>query len=159
MERRSVMKWIIRGVGLATAGMVGIPSIVAGLAPLWISRPKRSYWYSIGSIGEFPVGKMQRVLIRLPEEAWGETLREKTIYAWRPSTQEAIVYSRSCTDLGCPLTFDEGSEWFYCPCHGGIFDKYGNRRAGPPSRPMYRYGNRIENGEILIDLYSVSPLA
>jgi menaquinol-cytochrome c reductase iron-sulfur subunit len=158
MDRRTLLNWIIRGIGLATAAMIGIPSLIAGFAPLWKYRARPDLWQSIGAAGAFPVGEMRKVIIRLPDEEWGSALREKAVYAWRPSQGEAVVYSRSCTDLGCPLTFDPGSQCFFCPCHGGIFDKNGERMAGPPSRPMYRYASRIINGEILIDLHSLPPM-
>ncbi|MFO7963046.1 MAG: Rieske 2Fe-2S domain-containing protein [Desulfobacterales bacterium] len=158
-KRRTLMVWGVRGIGLAVAAMVGIPSLIAGLAPLWRQRGKRPKWRSIGGIETFPVGVMRKVIVRLPEEHWGDALRDMAVYAWRSTEKEVIVYSRSCTDLGCPLTFDPGSQCFFCPCHGGIFDKNGERMAGPPNRPMYRYANRIKNGEILIDLHSVPPMA
>ncbi len=159
MERRSVLKWAVRGIGLATAAMVGFPTLIAGFAPVWQRRPGKESWQAIGTVDDFPLGEMRKIVVTLPEEPWGAALREKAVYAWRPSEQEAIVYSRSCTDLGCPLTFDPGSQCFFCPCHGGIFDKNGERLAGPPRRPMYRFATRIVNGEIRIDLHSVPLMA
>ncbi len=158
MERRTMMKWMVRAIGLATAAMVGIPTLVASFSPAWMNRPKKNVWRSIGILEEFPVGEMRKVVVSLPEEKWGNALREKAVYAWRPSAEEMVVYSRNCTDLGCPLTFDPGSQCFFCPCHGGIFDKNGERIAGPPSRPMYRFAVRVDNNEIKIDLDSVPPM-
>lgn len=159
MDRRTMMKWTIRGIGMATAAMVGIPALIAGFAPTWMRRPRRESWRSIGPVSAFPTGEMRKVVVSIPKEIWGAALREQAVYAWRPSETEAIVYSRSCTDLGCPLTFDPGSQCFFCPCHGGIFDKNGERMAGPPNRPMYRFVSRITDGEILIDINSLPPMA
>jgi menaquinol-cytochrome c reductase iron-sulfur subunit len=159
MNRRRMIKWLIRGMGLAAAGMAGVPALIAGLSPLGARTPRRGVWRSLGPVAGFPVGQVREVRLRLPEESWGRALREQAVYAWRPSEAETVVYSRSCTDLGCPLTFDPGSECFFCPCHGGIFDKNGERLAGPPNRPMFRYESRIADGEILIDIHSVPPLA
>ncbi|MDW7772633.1 MAG: Rieske 2Fe-2S domain-containing protein [Desulfobulbaceae bacterium] len=159
MDRRSLLKWAVRGIGLAVAAMAGIPALIAGFAPIWQRRPKKEAWQPIGRANAFPVGEMREIELELPPEEWGEALRRKTVYAWRPSELEAVVYSRSCTDLGCPLTFDPGSQCFFCPCHGGIFDKNGERLAGPPKRPMYRYAVRIDNGEIMINLHSVPLVA
>ncbi len=158
MKRRTVMKWLVRTIGLATAAMVGIPTIIAGISPIWRHRPRRNVWSSLGPLEAFPVGEMREIVVSLPDEAWGHALREKKVYAWRPSAGEMVVYSRSCTDLGCPLTFDPGSQCFFCPCHGGIFDKNGERMAGPPNRPMYRFAVRIADRMIEIDLHSVPPM-
>ena len=144
MERRALMKWAIRGFGLATATMVGGPSLIASFAPLWSSRPRAREWRTIGAIGELPVGEIRKISVSLPDEPWGGgALRELAVYAWRRSEQDVIGYSRSCTDLGCPLTFDPGSQCFFCPCHGGIFDKNGARMAGPPRQ---RQGRRSVGG-------------
>ncbi len=160
MDRRSLLKWAVRGIGASVAAMVGIPALIAGFSPVWRYRARQQEWQSIGPVEAFPVGDMRKRIVSLPAEAWGRgALRRQAVYAWRPSQTEAIVYSRNCTDLGCPLTFDPGSQCFFCPCHGGIFDKDGRRMAGPPSRPMYRFASRIRNGEILIDLNSVPPMA
>lgn len=158
MERRTMMKWMVRAIGLAAAAMIGIPALVASFSPAWMSRPRKKVWRSIGFLEEFPVGEMRKIIVALPEEKWGNALREKAVYAWRPSAGEMVVYSRNCTDLGCPLTFDPGSQCFFCPCHGGIFDKNGERLAGPPSRPMYRFAVRSDNDEVEIDLESVPPM-
>ncbi|MCL7489455.1 MAG: Rieske (2Fe-2S) protein [Desulfobulbaceae bacterium] len=159
MNRRTLLKWAVRGIGATVAAMAGIPALIAGFSPVWQRRPHKENWQSLGPVDEFPVGEMREIVVELPPEEWGEALREKTVYAWRPSDREAVVYSRSCTDLGCPLTFDPGSQCFFCPCHGGIFDRNGERLAGPPKRPMYRYAVRIVNREIVIDLHSVPLVA
>ncbi len=154
------MKWLVKGIGLVTAAMVGIPTMIAAFSPSWLHRSRRSRWRFLGAVDSLPLGEMRKIVVALPDEEWGEALRQKAVYAWRPAERQVIVYSRSCTDLGCPLTFDPGSQCFFCPCHGGIFDKNGERLAGPPNRPMYRYAARItEGGEIEIDLNSVPPMA
>lgn len=159
MERRSMMKWTIRGIGLATAGMIGIPSLVVIFGPIFERQPQEAVWRPIGSVDNFPVGEMLKTSIHSPHEDWSRAMREKAVYAWRPTEEEVIVYSRSCTDLGCPVTWDPGSECFFCPCHGGIFSKNGERMAGPPKRPLYRYASRIIKGVIEVDFKSLPPMA
>lgn len=153
-----MMKWAIRGIGLATTIMVGIPALVVSLVPVIKRRPRGSIWQSLGPIESFPIGEMRQIIIKVPQEDWGRAISEKAAFAWRPSMGEAVVYSRSCTDLGCPLNWDPGSECFFCPCHGGIFDKNGQRMAGPPKHPLYRYASRIVDGRIEIDLNSLPPM-
>jgi menaquinol-cytochrome c reductase iron-sulfur subunit len=159
MDRRSLMAWALSGIGLATAGMIGIPSLLAAFSPLFTRRAATASWQPLGTLADFPPGEMRKVVILVSREDWGRSLREKAVYAWRPTEGEAVVYSRSCTDLGCPVTWDPGSECFFCPCHGGIFAKNGDRMAGPPKRPLYRYASRIRNGGIEIDVHSLPPVA
>jgi menaquinol-cytochrome c reductase iron-sulfur subunit len=94
----------------------------------------------------------------VPRGDWARSLGEKGVFVWRASEEEVVVFSRNCTDLSCPVTWDPGSNWFYCPCHGGIFAQDGTNVAGPPTRPLYRYANRVQNGVLEIDLLSLPPM-
>ncbi len=71
-----------------------------------------------------------------------------------------LALHRKCTHLGCvvPWLSDDPSEdalaakgRFNCPCHGGIFDRYGVVHAGPPPRPLDIFPISIERGEIIVD--------
>jgi Rieske Fe-S protein len=57
------------------------------------------------------------------------------------------------------VNWDAGSQCFYCPCHGGIFDREGVPMAGPPPEPLYRYTTRVRDGVLEIDARSVPPMA
>jgi menaquinol-cytochrome c reductase iron-sulfur subunit len=160
MDRRAILIWGLRGVGMAIAGMVGIPSLMNAFSPiLKQERGEEGAWQFLGALDDFPVGKMRKALVDVPRATWGESLRQKGVYAWRRSREELIVFSRNCTDLGCPVTWDPGSECFFCPCHGGIFAKNGERMAGPPNRPLFRYATRVRRGRVEIDLRSLPPVA
>lgn len=151
------MKWIVTGIGATTSGILGIPALFSSLSPV-IKHRRPSNWRAIGPIEQFPLGKIisSKVETRLEREFRS---KPKDVYVWRKSQSEVVVYSRSCTDLGCPVKYDTGSECFFCPCHGGIFSKEGERMAGPPKSPLYRYQYRILDGHLEIDLSSVPVVA
>ncbi|MAE10360.1 MAG: ubiquinol-cytochrome c reductase iron-sulfur subunit [Dehalococcoidales bacterium] len=71
-----------------------------------------------------------------------------------------LALYRRCTHLGCVLpwraddpTEDDLSETgrFNCPCHGGIFDRYGVVQSGPPPRPMDIFPISVVDGEVIVD--------
>ena len=157
MTRREMLKRLLQLGGAAVAAIVGLPALILSLSPLRAQR--QAVWRNIGSLAAVPVGAVQRAVVALPHPDWAQTVIEQGVYVWRPSPSEVVVYSRSCTDLGCPLNWDPGGEVFLCPCHGGIFAKDGARMAGPPKQPMLRYLTRIRNGQVEIDLRSVPPEA
>jgi menaquinol-cytochrome c reductase iron-sulfur subunit len=156
MNRNRFLKAVVKGTGLIIAGIVALPSLVTALTPVW--RRPREQWQPIGRLQDFPVDGVQRAIVEVARDDWAESLRLKGVYVWRPSEEEVVVFSRNCTDLSCPVTWDPASGWFYCPCHGGIFAKDGERMAGPPKRALYRYANRIRNGVVEIDLRSLPPM-
>lgn len=158
MVKNKLMTLTVAATGGAIGAAVGIPLAIHVLAPVLEDRPEH-LWRSLGSVDTFPVGKMSNALLRISDEPQHEALAERSIYVLRKSESEFVVFSRACSDLGCPVVWDAGSEWFFCPCHGGVFDKEGERRAGPPKRGLYKYEFRIENGELEIDALSVPPMA
>ena len=92
------------------------------------------------------------------------------------------IISNHCVHLGCPVQANGPTSQYIgkpiinehtangkvrlepvipagygCPCHGGQYDKEGNRTAGPPVRALDRYDFAIENGRLfLLGTYSVS---
>jgi menaquinol-cytochrome c reductase iron-sulfur subunit len=157
MTRREMLKRMLQLGGAAVAAILGIPALLLSLSPLRSQR--QAVWRVVGDLGGFPVGSVQRAAVPLPHPPWAQTQIQQGVYVWRPTASEVVVYSRSCTDLGCPLNWDSGAGVFLCPCHGGIFAKDGARMAGPPKHPMYRYQTRIREGRLEIDLRSVPPEA
>lgn len=159
MERRNLLQWIVRGIGATVFAVVSVPTVIKALTPVLESDGEKEVWRPVGPVSEFSVGSMKKAVVQLPEKPVSSSIDNKAVYVWRRAENTFVVYSRSCTDLGCPVTWEPGSEWFYCPCHGGIFDKEGERRAGPPKRALWRYVNRVRNGVLEIDLRSVPAMA
>lgn len=65
---------------------------------------------------------------------------------------EVVALSEKCTHLGCRVPFCGSSGQFECPCHGSVFNRAGEFRAGPAPRGMDRYPIEVgEDGLIYID--------
>jgi len=169
MERRRVLTLLVQGGSATVALVVGVPTLIYAFAPASQPRPEPR-WRNLGRLVDFPVGEIRPATVQpSPAAETADTGAPEVgasagaaltpgVYVWRVDQDELIVFSRSCTDLGCPVTFDRGSECFLCPCHGGIFDKQGERLAGPPDRPLYRYDVRVAEGILQVDLSSVPPM-
>jgi menaquinol-cytochrome c reductase iron-sulfur subunit len=157
MNRRTAAGLVVIGGSALVAAGVGVPAMIAGISPAFV--PRRERWRRIGKLSEFPVGKVSRSAVQVDREEWPHQVGEKTVFVWRRSETDLVVFSRSCTDLGCPLDYEPGSGCYLCPCHGGIFSQEGQPLAGPPKTPMHRYTHRMLAAALEIDLSSVSPAA
>jgi menaquinol-cytochrome c reductase iron-sulfur subunit len=154
MTRRTLFGLLVTAGSALVAGVVGIPALVAGLSPAL--RPRRGEtWRPIGGLESFAVGKVKEGVVARDDGAWPRTFQRTAVFVWRRSEAELVVFSRSCTDLGCALDYEQGSGCFFCPCHGGVFAQDGRRLAGPPNRPMLRYAHRVRDGVIEIDVSSL----
>jgi Rieske Fe-S protein len=58
--------------------------------------------------------------------------------------QGFVALSDVCPHLGCKVHWEEASQRFFCPCHGGAFDAQGVATAGPPAKA----GQRLARYEI-----------
>ncbi len=138
------------------AAVIAIPALVMGLSPTFPAR-RREKWRAVGPVRDFEDVVVLRQVETDPQ-VWPRSFRKQAVFVCLQSEQLRVL-SRTCTDLGCPLTFDPGSTCFYCPCHGGIFAGDGSRLAGPPNGPMHQYAHRVRDGVLEIDLSSVPPSA
>jgi len=157
MNKRNFSKLFIAGSGLIIGGVVGLPVLLTALSPSLRRRAGES-WQPVGAAEDFPVDGVVKALIPVPRDDWARSLRERAVFVMRESAESFVVFSRNCTDLSCPVTWDPGSEWFFCPCHGGIFAKDGSPRAGPPKVPLYRYATRVRGGVLEVDVNSLPPM-
>ena len=62
-----------------------------------------------------------------------------------------VVIDQTCTHLGCPVAWTPASSTFNCPCHGSVFDKKGDRTAGPAPKPLYKHNFRIRDGHLWVE--------
>lgn len=154
MEKRSFCKIVVFGAGAMSALFVAGPLIATAMSPV-LQRRKGPAWRSLGDLAQFEPGAVQKAYVEVKREDWANLLQSKGVYVSRRPDGEVIVFSRNCTDLSCPIAWDPRSGCFFCPCHGGIFNKDGERLAGPPKRPLYRYAARIREGRLEIDINSL----
>ncbi len=139
----------------AAAGLLSIEATGGFVASLWPRLKAGNFGtkVSIASVEEaraMPVG----TVAYFPEQRFYLSRVESGF----------LALSRKCTHVGCVLPWlaDDPSEddlaakgRFNCPCHGGIFDRYGVVHAGPPPRPLDIFPISIEGGELVVDTGTV----
>lgn len=155
MDRR---KFLVRAGGAAVGLGLAVPAVITLIAPA-LDDDDGPIWVRVGPLDPFPIETTTAALIEVERNDRSPAMRERMIYVRRKSAGEFQVFSRNCTDLSCPVTWDAGSNTFLCPCHGGIFDRDGVPMKGPPSKPLFRYAHRIKDGFLEVDLNSVPPIA
>jgi len=89
-------------------------------------------------------------------DGWYDRPVPKTVYVLRNRSGVQAI-SPSCTHLGCPVQWSEGSRSFICPCHGGVFDETGRVIGGPPKRPLERIQVRAQNGRLYLLVGGLIP--
>jgi menaquinol-cytochrome c reductase iron-sulfur subunit len=169
------------GVGGVIGGLVTLPVLGFAVAPAFLDQPDVDV--DLGPVENFPEGKfMITTFLQHPEQ--GEVSR-RTNYIRNNGALDGspsfTIVSNRCVHLGCPvqpngLPEDDSAKevetevgpvrlipvtaaGFGCPCHGGQYDKEGNRTAGPPVRALDRFTFSIRNGRLWLgEPYSVGSV-
>jgi quinol---cytochrome c reductase iron-sulfur subunit, bacillus type len=163
------------GLGAAIGAVVTIP--VLGFMVLPPFTDLEEHEVDLGPIDNFPNGEYV-IATFLQDPKKGEVTRRTAFVRNNGATDAGvpsftILYSR-CVHLGCPIQpngpIDEKdtktyrgielkpvlAESFGCPCHGGLYDSEGNRRAGPPVRSLDRFTFSIKRNHLILgQIYAV----
>ncbi len=99
------------------------------------------------------VAEAQPVQFPLSELPVGQT--RQITYAGQPAivlrTAESIkAFSLICTHLGCTVEWQAANQEFYCPCHDGRFDQFGEVTAGPPPVPLESYLVQVVDDQVIV---------
>lgn len=161
LSRRRFLSATVNTLAAATAAAVMIPAGLHAMFPILRDgrgagrasrRAAEERWIKLLRLENLRQGAMHEASYPLEDLSRPST---QMVYVWRGAHDEVVVFSRACTDLGCPIVWDAKSQCFFCPCHGGVFSRDGDRMAGPPNRPLWRYATRIRAGVVEVDLNSV----
>jgi Rieske Fe-S protein len=167
------------GLGAAIGAIVTVPALGFMVLPSFTNL--ESTEADLGPIDNFPEGTYV-IASYLSNPKVGEVSRRTAFVRNNGLTDKdelsfTILYSR-CVHLGCPIQpngpIDEKAaknvkgvelrpvlaQSFGCPCHGGLYDAEGNRKAGPPVRSLDRFEYSIKNGRLILqDIYAVGNVS
>ena len=163
------------GLGAAIGAIVTLPVLGFTVLPSFTNLGETDA--DLGPIENFPKGTFV-IASYLAQPDHGEVTRRTSFIRYNGLVENpankgrlepsfTILYSR-CVHLGCPVQpngpIDEEArqdidgvelrpvlaQSFGCPCHGGLYDAEGNRRAGPPVRSLDRQEYSIRDGHLVL---------
>lgn len=167
------------GLGAAIGAIVTLPVLGFTVLPSFTNIEEDEA--DLGPIDNFPEGEYI-IASFLANAKQGEVSRRTAFVRNNGFTDGGepsftILYSR-CVHLGCPVQpngpiDEEGlkkvngvelrpvlAQSFGCPCHGGLYDAEGNRRAGPPVRSLDRMTFSIKDRRLILgELYAVGNVS
>jgi cytochrome b6-f complex iron-sulfur subunit len=145
-SRRLVLRWVGWGAILAALGQ----QAVGFLSFFW---PKKVGAFgstlNAGAVTDLAVGDVK-------------VIREGKFYLTHVPEGFLALWWK-CPHLGCTVPWkpddpvmDGDTEYaskgrFNCPCHGSIYNRYGQIIAGPAPRPMDRFEVSIRDGKVFVN--------
>lgn len=149
VSRRSFLGNIVKGiVGLVTVA-VATPLIGYILSPIW--KKAKPALTPVANMSDIPENKPTYITYELRlRDGWYVTTISQAVWAVNHGNGDITIFDPRCTHLNCPYYWDESSQTFLCPCHGGVFDISGNVIDGPPPRPLDRMEYVLDGDTILL---------
>lgn len=132
LSRRQFIQLGIAGVGAAWVGTLAQTQLFPAQSNAQNASPISF------PLSELPVGAAKTI-----------------IYAGVPAivlrTAASIkAFSLICTHLGCQVQWQPASMEFYCPCHDGRFDQFGEVIAGPPPVPLEEIMVTLDGERVIV---------
>lgn len=154
VSRRQFLNYTLTGVGgFMAAGML-MPMVRFAVDPVlkasasgdFIPTPQK-----ISGITEEPT----RVDFSFEQQdAWYTSEVTNTAWVYKDENGEIVALSPVCKHLGCVVDWNTdkaNQNRFYCPCHGGLYEKDGTNVPGtPPIAKLDVYPTQEKDGFLLL---------
>lgn len=149
-SRRTFLMILGIALNAAVGLLIATPAVAFVIGPILRKRDYRE-WVDLGPTSDFRPGETRLVSYRNPySEPWDGPTANIPAYVRCADTGEFTVFAINCAHLGCPVRWFPQSQLFMCPCRGGVYYADGSRASGPPTRGLYTYEQKIQNGRLII---------
>lgn len=143
----SVIAAIQGAIGATLAFLLG----GAAVAPAFGTR--KANWWPAADMGDLADNDPTPVTIRVTrEDGYSQIADRQVVFLVKTGPAEVTALSSTCTHLGCRVSWDASQQVLKCPCHGGVFDRTGAVKAGPPPVPLATIATRLEGDRVMVQL-------
>jgi menaquinol-cytochrome c reductase iron-sulfur subunit len=152
VSRRQFLNYTLTGVGGFMAAGFTLPLVRFALDPA-LKTGVETEMVAVTQESKI-TAEPQRFDFKIKQvDAWYESEVSRSAWIYEENGN-LVVLSPVCTHLGCTVDWDTNENHqnqFYCPCHGGVFEKDGeNVPRTPPTEPLYIYEHDVRDGTIYL---------
>lgn len=149
--RRRFLARIITSIHAAIAATLGV--ILGGTVLSPIFGRQEQNWLPAGTLTALPEHDPLPVTLHVArEDGYNQIIERRSIFLVRTGESQVLAIDSTCTHLGCRVSWDSDEQLIKCPCHGGIYDREGTVKSGPPPRPLARLATRVDGDQILVQV-------
>lgn len=128
--------------------LLGLPLVGYLGAVLGVSEPEQ--WVRVCSLDQIKADLPTEYNIAFPRKNAPEGYQEaRKVIAVRKGDQ-ILAFSNVCTHMGCSVRWLDWRQQILCPCHGGMYDRWGQLVGGPPARSLPLYLSRIQGNDLYV---------
>ena len=146
--RRRFLSTITNGI-LSVIG--GILAVIGGGAVLSSTVRRQEDWLAASALHDLPDNEPTPVTLSVTRvDGYRDAIQRRTIFLVKTGDTEVAAFDATCTHLGCLVAWDAQTQVFKCPCHGGIYDRTGAVKDGPPPEPLMKIATRVDGDRVLV---------
>lgn len=144
-----------RFLGSITSGILsvigGILGVIGGGAVLSSTARGQKDWLAASALHDLPDNEPTAVTLSVMRlDGYRQALQRRTIFLVKTGESEVVAFDATCTHLGCHVAWDPQAQVFRCPCHGGVFDRTGAVKDGPPPEPLVTIASRVDGNRVMV---------
>jgi Rieske Fe-S protein len=148
--RRRFLSSITNGI-LSVIG--GILAFIFGGAVLSSTVRRQEDWLPASTLLDLPDNEPTPVTLTVARlDGFRQVIDRRTIFLVKTGESEVAAIDSMCTHLGCLVAWDPQAQLFKCPCHGGIYDRTGKVKDGPPPAPLVKIATRVDGERVLVQV-------
>jgi menaquinol-cytochrome c reductase iron-sulfur subunit len=149
--RRRFLARVITSIHAAIAATLGVVLGGTVLSPLFGKQEEN--WLPAGTLTNLPEHDPLPVTLRVArEDGYNQIIERRSIFLVRTGDTGVVAIDSTCTHLGCRVSWDVDEQLIKCPCHGGIYDRMGTVKSGPPPASLARLTTKVDGDQILVQV-------
>jgi Rieske Fe-S protein len=150
-DRRRFLGNVIAAIQSVIGGALGVVFGGAILSPGFARRQET--WLSAATLTDLPRDQPVPITLRVARrDGYAQVVDRRIIFLVRTGDEHVTALDSTCTHLGCRVSWNAEAQELRCPCHGGMYDRTGRVKAGPPPAPLTPFETRIDEGQVLVQI-------
>jgi Rieske Fe-S protein len=145
----------LSGVIATIQGAIGatLAFLLGGAAAAPAFGTRRTHWWPAAAFDDLADNEPTPVTIRITrDDGYSQMADRQVVFLVKTGASQVTALSSTCTHLGCRVSWNASEQVLKCPCHGGVFDRTGAVKAGPPPAPLGTIETRLEGNQVLVQL-------
>lgn len=148
MGRRGFFQWGVAAIAALFSALLSIP-LIGFFASALFRRPPEE-WARVCSLDEIRTDVPTQFRVAFTRrDAFTEYREEHGVFVIRKGA-DILAFSNICTHMGCSVRWLDWRQQILCPCHGGMYDRWGILVGGPPARDLPLFVQRIEWNDLYV---------
>lgn len=153
VSRRQFLNYTLTGVGgFMAAGML-MPMVRFAVDPI-LEKEAGQDLVAVAQVKDI-TKEPKRVDFKIKQvDAWHKSEEPRSAWVYKTDKGEIVALSPICKHLGCTVNWAGDKNYphrFYCPCHGGMYEKSGKNVPGtPPMGPLDVYVQKVKGGTLYL---------